>query len=59
MDIGTMGESARLDYVIREHEKLQRQVAALAELLIAKRVASREEIQRVLTAVAEQPERPA
>jgi hypothetical protein len=29
MNVGTMGESQRIDYIIREHEKLKVQVEAL------------------------------
>jgi hypothetical protein len=36
-----MGESSRLDYVIREHEKLQRRVELLTELLIEQGVLPR------------------
>jgi hypothetical protein len=36
LNIGGMGEPQRLDYVIREHEKLQARVIRLEELLLAK-----------------------
>ena len=35
-----LGESRRLDYIIGEHEKLQRQVKALTALLVEKGVLS-------------------
>jgi hypothetical protein len=43
-DALTMGESQRLDYVIREHEKLQRQVEALTALLVDRGVISNEAV---------------
>jgi hypothetical protein len=42
---GMPGEPARLDYIIREHEKLERRFAALAELLLANKVLSRDEFE--------------
>jgi hypothetical protein len=36
LNFGGMGEPHRLDYVIREHEKLQARVIRLEELLLAK-----------------------
>ena len=41
LDSLLMGESSRLDYVIREHEKLQRRVDVLTELLIERGVIPR------------------
>ena len=40
------GEPARLDYVIREHEKLLRKFSALIDLLREKQVLSPDEVAR-------------
>jgi len=37
-------EAPRLDYVIREHEKLERKFNALVELLFEKKVLTRDEV---------------
>ena len=44
--IGLPGEPARLDYTIREHEKLKRKFAALIDLLREKKVLSPDETAR-------------
>ena len=41
------GEPERLDYIIREHEKLERRFAALADLLVEKQILSRDEVDRL------------
>jgi hypothetical protein len=51
----TMGESQRLDYVIREHEKLQRQVEALTTLLVERGVISRESLEDAASAASDAP----
>jgi hypothetical protein len=38
LNTGLMGEPQRLDYIIREHEKLQARVTRLEELLLSKGV---------------------
>ena len=43
LNIGMMGEPARLDYLIREHEKLEAKFRRLAELLTSKGLITREE----------------
>ena len=48
-----MGEPQRLDYVIREHEKLERKVDALIELLVSKELLTRSEIERAVHATGE------
>ena len=52
LNVRTMGESARLDYVIREHEKLKVQFDALTELLVSSNLITREELDRKTSALA-------
>ena len=40
-------EGPRLDHVIREHEKLGRRFNALVELLVEKKVLTRDEVARL------------
>jgi hypothetical protein len=47
LNTGLMGEPQRLDYVIREHERLQRRVSDLEELLKSKGIISDEERTRL------------
>ena len=49
MSLTTMGESDRLDYVIREHEALKARVAALVTMLSDKGVLTRDERVRLAT----------
>jgi hypothetical protein len=46
LDAWLMGEPRRLDYVIREHEKLRRQVETLTELLVARGVIPRDALRQ-------------
>jgi len=48
LDILTMGDSTRIDYIIREHEKLSRQVRALSQVLKEKGLLTQDEFARVM-----------
>ena len=43
LNMGMMGEPARLDHVIREHERLEAKFNRLAELLTSKGLITKEE----------------
>ena len=46
LDMLMMGEPRRLDYIIREHEKLRQQVEALTALLVENGVVSADALSR-------------
>ena len=52
--VRTMGEADRLDYIIREHDKLQEQFKSLIATLALKGALTPEEVAR-LTATSEPP----
>ena len=45
--VGMPGEPQRLDYIIKEHEKLQRRFTALVDLLFEKKLISHDEAVRI------------
>lgn len=56
LNAGLMGEPQRLDYVIREHDRLQARVDRLTELLRSKGLITSEELS-ALESAAESAER--
>jgi hypothetical protein len=56
LNVGMMGEPQRLDYVIREHERLRRRVAELEQLLRSKGILTAEDQARLAGVAPELPQ---